>query len=587
MKNHYFYLLKTAWAFAEGDRFKWVITYLMFVISNVVTMAQPFVLALVLNEIQQGGPDLLRTVFWYLLFYAFLDFFFWVFHGVARVWERQMAFHLVKRFNERMFDILSKLPLAWHKDHHSGQVMSRVRKASEALSRFADEGYTYIATAVQFVVSLIAIFILLPRFGFVALGLGVVVVLLIFRFDRILVKNLEEINERNHQVSSTFYDYLTNITTVITLRLEKLAKNELVQKMLHVFPVLKKNIVVNELKWFSISMGLALMNFVILFFYIYERVSINEVIMVGSLTALYQYTNRFIEVFFRLAWQYEQLVWFHTDIRTTEVITSAYDRLPTRFLKEEAPTNWKKISIQKLFFRYEDEKKRVHNLKNIRLEFERGLKIAFVGESGSGKSTLMTLIRGLNDVNRVEVDIDGTRHKSLRVLSNLVTLIPQDAEIFENTIEYNVTAGIRHTKAQVLEVCEWARFTKVLTRLPKGLKTHIKEKGVNLSGGEKQRLALARGLFAARTSSVILLDEPTSSVDSKNEMAIYENLFRVFDDRCIISSVHRLHLLNMFDVIYVFDAGELVAKGDFDTLLKTNTFFKKLWKLYQSHVAKH
>lgn len=585
MENHYGYLLKTAWKYAYGYRLKMVVAYVMFVCANVVAMSGPFVLALVLNEIQIGGEGLMMKVTWLLVLYASLDFWFWVFHGPARVMERTIAFYIVKNFNEHMFHMIAKLPLKWHKDHHSGNVISRVKKAYEALQQFANNGYEVIETIVRFVVALSAIFILLPKFGFLALGIGIGIVFVIFKFDAFLVRTLKEINEKTHIFESTFYDYVTNITTVITLRLEKLAKKATMQKMQQIFPVWRKNVVVNEVKWFAMSMCLALMGFTVLFTYIYQRVSVGETIMIGSLMALYQYTDKFIHTFFRLGWQYEQLVWHNTDIKTTDLIRNAYKRLSKEFLEGVALGNWKRIQIKNLHFTYEDQKHKRHTLRNVNVNLEKGLKIAFVGESGSGKSTLMTLIRGLEDADKVKVEIGDQKFKSLRVLSDMVTLIPQDPEIFENTIKYNVTAGIRHKKDELDEVCRLARFDVVLPRLPKGLKTSIKEKGVNLSGGEKQRLALARGIFAAKDSQIILLDEPTSSVDTKNEIQIYKNLFKHFDDRCIIASVHRLNLLKMFDVIYVFENGRVVEKGDFKTLLKDGGLFKKMWEAYKKNEA--
>ncbi|MFA6436565.1 MAG: ABC transporter ATP-binding protein [Candidatus Gracilibacteria bacterium] len=582
-QNHYWQLLKALWRFSPGRHGIVVVTYVLFILANTVTMMEPLVFGLFINSVQEGGPDLLRKTVFYLGLYALLAMVFWVFHGPARILERQTAFHVSKQFHDYLFKILLKLSLGWHKDHHSGSVMSRVKKATHAIASFADDGFIFIETIVRFLFSLIAIFLLLPKFGVLSILIGVGVVVVIFRFDRVLVRNTEKINELGHDADATFYDYIANIKTVITLRLGRLARGVFSTKFFKIFPVWKRNNVVNEAKWFCVSVGLTIMNFAILFFYIYDKISAGEVILLGSLMALYQYTDRFVNVFFNLASQYERLVWYHTDLRAIDGIEHAYHQLPPRVREdEEQVQHFQSIQIRNLFFRYQDEKQRSHNIEKVHLDLKPGLKIALVGESGSGKSTLMTLLRGLHDVDRVNVTIDGKRFDSLRAISSMVTLIPQDPEIFENTIEYNVTAGISHTKQGALEMCRLARFDKVVARLPKGLKTHIKEKGVNLSGGEKQRLALARGFFAARESSILLLDEPTSSVDSRNEMMIYQNLFETFGDRCIVSSIHRLHLLRLFDVIYVFEQGKQVAQGSLEELLKTSELFQKMWKTYSS-----
>jgi ABC-type multidrug transport system fused ATPase/permease subunit len=107
------------------------------------------------------------------------------------------------------------------------------------------------------------------------------------------------------------------------------------------------------------------------------------------------------------------------------------------------------------------------------------------------------------------------------------------------------------------------------------------EKGVSLSGGEKQRLALARGLLAAIKSNILLLDEPTSSVDSLNEIKIHEQVFKEFKDKTIISSIHRLHLLDKFDYIYLFSRGKIVGQGTFEEI-KKNPLFDKMWRRYNT-----
>ncbi|MEK7113823.1 MAG: ATP-binding cassette domain-containing protein, partial [Patescibacteria group bacterium] len=127
---------------------------------------------------------------------------------------------------------------------------------------------------------------------------------------------------------------------------------------------------------------------------------------------------------------------------------------------------------------------------------------------------------------------------------------------------------------------DMAAFSDVLKRLPKGLESNIVEKGVNLSGGEKQRLALARGLLASKDKDIILLDEPTSSVDFHNELYIYENIFASFPKKTVISSIHRLHLLSLFDEIFFFKDGKIITRGTLEELKTNSPEFMSLWDKY-------
>jgi ATP-binding cassette, subfamily B, bacterial len=201
-----------------------------------------------------------------------------------------------------------------------------------------------------------------------------------------------------------------------------------------------------------------------------------------------------------------------------------------------------------------------------------------VGESGSGKSTLLALLRGLYEPEpTVALSTDG-KPQEWPALHEVVTLFPQEPEIFENSIAYNITLGLPFDDATIWQVCHTAHFTETAQQLPNGLASNIQEKGVNLSGGQKQRLALARGILAAKSSDVVLLDEPTSSVDPKTEVQIYEKLFEEFADKAVVSSLHRLHLLRYFDYVYVLERGRIVAEGRFDELRQSNPIFQELWR---------
>src|SRR4029453_11815560 len=173
--------------------------------------------------------------------------------------------------------------------------------------------------------------------------------------------------------------------------------------------------------------------------------------------------------------------------------------------------------------------------------------------------------------------------EKLRHLNGRTTLVPQDPEIFADTIRFNITFGMESDESEIMRAVKLARFDSVLERLPAGFATNIAEKGVNLSGGEKQRLALARGFYFAQDSDIVLLDEPTSSVDIFNERIIYQNLLAEFADKCVISSVHRLHLLEMFDYIYVLSKGKVIEHGDLSSLLTSNGALADLWACSQQY----
>ena len=121
--------------------------------------------------------------------------------------------------------------------------------------------------------------------------------------------------------------------------------------------------------------------------------------------------------------------------------------------------------------------------------------------------------------------------------------------------------GLPYRQIEIDRACELAGFTSVIEQLPQGFDTLISERGLNLSGGQKQRLALARGLLAASDVGLVLLDEATSSVDASTEAEIYDRVMSAFARACIVSSVHRLHLLRRFDIVIVMEEGRVVDSG--------------------------
>lgn len=563
MKNSFFNLLTTAWRYA-GERRKLVLlTYGLFVFANIFAMLEPFVFGIILNTIQQGGDNLFERVVVLVALYYSLSFFFWIFHGNGRVLEQKNAFHIERSFREHLFATVTHLPLEWQRNHHSGNTIDRVSKATKSLRDFSASTFFSLESIVRFLAAVVAIFLLSPWLLAILFSFAFIISFLIIRFDRMLIPQQKEVNRREHELASAVHDYVTNIVTVITLRLEKLAQAEVTRRIMHIFPIYSKNVTFGELKWFTVSMVQSLMGFCLVTFYLWDQLNTTQVLLIGNITMAYQYVGRLMQVFFNLTWQYGDIVRRNTDVLAVQPMLEDYEQYEQK-IAQPVEADWQIIRIRKLSFTYRDEELQVQHLYDIALDLKRGRSIAFIGESGSGKSTTMTLIRGLLDADQVEIMIGKDKFSTMHVLAPFTTLIPQEPEIFENTLEYNITLGIEGREDIMQHAAELARFTPVLEKLPKGYQTDIREKGVNLSGGEKQRLALARGIFAAEESSIILLDEPTSSVDMENEYAIYKNILTHFSDRCIISSIHKLHLLPLFDHVYRFAGGKIVFSGRSD-----------------------
>jgi ATP-binding cassette, subfamily B, bacterial len=581
MRNPYLSLLGTAWRYARNEKKKYVLVYTMFICANLVYSLNAILFGWFIGRLQQDTQHVWHNALLYVAGYTAIKFTQWCFHGPARIMERSLAFQLSRNFLQEKYHQVLHLPVKWHQDHHSGATINRVRKAYEALRDFFDHGFMYVYAFTKFLFSVIAILYFSPFYGTIAVIMGVCTVLVIRTFDKPFVKALDEVNEKEHIVSANLFDSLSNIMTVITLRLERSMETGLLSKVQSIFRPFRKSALINEWKWFCAEMMIVTIYGLITVGFIYQHWIPGKLFYVGSLVTLLAYVNTFTSVFQDIAWQYTDIVQYNTYVQTASLISTAYAEQHRADRPDGLPSGWKTLRFSRLDFSYNttyDTSRGAQSLHDLDITIRRGQRIALIGESGSGKSTLLALLRGLYDPQPgFEIHVDG-HPGTLEQVNESVTLFPQEPEIFENTLEYNITLGLPFDNKEIMRVCEDAHFTEVIHQLPQGLQSDIREKGVNLSGGQKQRLALARGILAARDSALVLLDEPTSSVDPRTEAIIYEGLFKTFADKAIVSSIHRLHLLAHFDYIYVLHQGRIISHGTFEYLRDNDPAFGEMWR---------
>ena len=246
---------------------------------------------------------------------------------------------------------------------------------------------------------------------------------------------------------------------------------------------------------------------------------------------------------------------------------------------EKAPTLKLKnatLEFKNISFTYPDG---THALKNLSAKIDGGKKVGLVGISGSGKTTFLNLIPRFFNLKHGAIFIDdqNINNINLNSLRKEISLVSQDVILFDDTIKSNILYGnASASDDEIINACKFAAAQDFIEKLPNKYETIIGENGIKLSGGQKQRLSIARAIL--KDSSIILLDEATSSLDSESEAVIQKAIENLTKNKTTIIIAHRLSTIMNCDKILVFDNGKIVAEGSHDFLVNNSSIYKKLYE---------
>ena len=269
-------------------------------------------------------------------------------------------------------------------------------------------------------------------------------------------------------------------------------------------------------------------------------------------------------------------------LQLLEITTSVDDRLEAKTLQ---PAAWD-IEFTDVSFSYRPDRK---ILNNVSFTIGAGQKVAVVGASGAGKSTLVKLLFRFYDLDEGNITIGGTdiSHVTKNSLRQAIGIVPQDTVLFNDSVFENVRYGCPEASdAEVSNAIYLAHLDNFISQLPEGHQTRVGERGLKLSGGEKQRVAIARTIL--KRSPVLVFDEATSSLDSKSEQAILTALREVAEGHTSLVIAHRLSTIIDADKIVVLDHGRIVEQGSHEALLEQRGYYADLWfaqQKEQSHQA--
>jgi subfamily B ATP-binding cassette protein MsbA len=235
------------------------------------------------------------------------------------------------------------------------------------------------------------------------------------------------------------------------------------------------------------------------------------------------------------------------------------------------------IEFKNVTFAYGEE----NIIEDFSLKITKGEKVALVGLSGSGKSTLISLILRLYDIEQGEILIDGKNIKeyTMNSIRDAFALVSQDVFLFNDTIRENLMAGETYTQEQVDHALEVSYASEYIQKLPEGMETQIGDRGVRLSGGQSQRLTIARAFL--RDCPILLFDEATSALDNESEKVVQKALDKVASHKTVVAVAHRLSTIQNYDRIVVMKDGVKIEEGDHSLLISKAGEYKKLYELTQ------
>jgi subfamily B ATP-binding cassette protein MsbA len=236
------------------------------------------------------------------------------------------------------------------------------------------------------------------------------------------------------------------------------------------------------------------------------------------------------------------------------------------------------IRIENVDFQYGEESGIV--LKNINLEVKKGQIVAIVGPTGTGKTTLVNLIPRFYDPTSGTVKMDGTdlRDVTFRSLRDQIGIVTQESILFNDTVKANISYGRpMATQAQIEAAAQKAFAHRFIMNMPKGYDTMVGDRGFRLSGGEKQRLSIARAIL--KNPPILILDEATSQLDSESEKFVQEALDLLMQGRTVVAIAHRLSTIKKAEKIVVLEHGQIVGAGPHEELLKTCALYKRLYEM--------
>ena len=500
---------------------------------------------------------------------AFLSYF----QGILSAKLSQSTVYTMRK---DLFRKISKLPIGYTDTHKHGDIMSRMTNDVENVSNAISQSIT---SLISCVITLVGAFSMMLYYSWqmtlialitIPLSIGVSTTLAKF-MRKFFTKRQKLLGQLNGQVE----EMVTSYKTVVAYGKEEQAVED--------FAVVSEDFRKNSISarvWGSI-MG-PVMNFIGNLQYVLVAATggflmLNGVghMSIGKIQAMLQYSRKFTHPINMIANQYSTILTALAGAERIFEIMDSADEIDKGKTDFDIDTMRGNIEFKDMHFSYVPGEP---VLKNLNLSVKAGQKIAIVGATGSGKTTIVNLLTRFYELDSGSITIDGVDITEIPkdTLRQSIAIVLQDTVLFKDSIRANIKYGKLDADDEAMKkAAAMAKADDFIERLPEGYDTELAESGSNLSQGQRQLLAIARAVLA--DPKILILDEATSSVDTRTEMHIQEAMVNLMKNRTSLIIAHRLSTIRDADVIVVLKNGDIAEAGNHDALLKLNGEYAKLY----------
>lgn len=557
------------------------IAIICLVLAKLTTVMLPFAIKYIVDALDASQTRIVVLPLLLLLFYGFLRFSTIMLGEVRDTIFGRVTEHAMRRIALNIFNHLHILDLEFHLSRRTGGLSRDIERGTSGINflmRFML--FNIVPTLLE--IAMVTC-ILLYNYG-ATFALIIIVSVTIYTIFSVMVtdwrsKYVRLVNEMDSLSSTYALDSLLNFETVKYFNNEQYEAAEY-DKRLHKLEDARMRhrlslVALNTGQAIIISISITLIMILASQNVVAGTMTLGDLVMVNAFMI-----QLFIPLNF-LGMVYREIKRSLADIEQMFVLLQRPPAVKDATNASVLAVKNAVIQFDKVYFSYKRDRQ---ILSNISFTIPKGKKYALVGPSGSGKSTIARLLFRFYDVDSGNIKIDGqdisrVTQDSLR---RSIGIVPQDTVLFNNTIYYNIAYGCPHaTEEEVKNAAHLAHLDGFINQLPEGYDTLVGERGLKVSGGEKQRIAIARMLL--KNPAIMVFDEATSSLDSNAEQAILHALREISSNRTTLVIAHRLSTIVDADGILVIRHGRLVEQGSHQQLLEHEGVYARMWKLQQHH----